>query len=253
MSQIVYRCEEANSRRAMLHLADLTNICSLTDQNRRQFVSTNDIVHWIMLSDDKSEPYLEPYGRGLLADYGPNVEPQAAVYRRQYHFDTYLAFVGETEIKSRLDAIGENLVRYSTDGSPRLITNEEGLQYWVRKAEECAEAIRLRKDWESFVPSSSADPNIGPVSIKLTHNLTTKRNYAKYAPWNRVPELPERTQKALFKYGKSFWLKRAIDTGAIRLFPASFYADPSLNSAQRDERENSLLLRPSKEGLRDHP
>jgi hypothetical protein len=52
------------------------------------------------------------YARDLLAEFGPELDEQGAVFRRQYHLDPYLAAIGEGEIRDRLSAIGDNLVEY---------------------------------------------------------------------------------------------------------------------------------------------
>lgn len=240
--QVVVRCEGVNDANVLLHLADADGVPS---EGRRLIVAAS-AGGWVAVSEGDAGPYMATYARDLLADFGPDLDEQGAVFRRQYHLDRYLAAIGEREIRDRLTAIGDNLARYDQSGAPRLLREDEGLLYWRKKAEEIVEELRGRERNQLFEDSRSL-PN-GKV-LRISHDLRRKREYEAYAPWNKVPWPSARTGQSLFKFGKRTHLSDALQTGRLRVSPAGSYADPSLSAARHDDGELKLVLRPSKTGF----
>jgi hypothetical protein len=242
-NKLIYRCEQARDSRVLLHLADILN---RHPGERRVIGRKADLSDWLVILEEDEAPFLKTYMRDVVAEYGAEVGEMGMAFRRQYYFDPYLDCVAETEIKDRIDVIADNIVRYSADGTFRLLTPEEGLYVWQRKAEEVMECLRVRQA-DNFFTENSTRPNT--KVLKLCHDIRLKRGYSNFVPWRRVPELPSRTTRALFKFGKSNHLRDALVHGKFRIRPASFFSDPSLNVAQRDNQELSFVLRPSKTGF----
>jgi hypothetical protein len=238
--QLAFRCEAVNHAHALLHLADAEGVSS---EGTRVTVDLS-ADGWIAIPAADVGPHLATYER-VLAELGPGLDAQGAVFRRQYHLDPYLSGIGEGQIQDRLSAIGDNLVRYDHRGAPRLLREDEGLLYWRKKAEEIVEELRGRGS-ELFEDSRNLPD--GKV-LRISHDIRRKRDYERYAPWDRVPWPSKGPRQCLFKFGERTHLRDALETGRLRISPAGKYADPSLSAARHDDAELKLVLRPSKTGF----
>lgn len=238
----IYRCELARDIRTLLHLSSLKKWPHLP---KRILLNGNSShSEWALLSSDEEGPHQDSYSEDAFAEYGAEVGMQGIVFRRQYHFDPYLDVIGDVELKDRIALIADNIVRYDTKGAAQLITPAEGAHYWQRKLEEIVESLRITKR-EDFFRESQGRPDVR--ILNLNHDLRTKKEYKDNKPWGRIPSLPARVNEmALFKFGKKHYLQQAFLYGKLRIFPASFYSDPSLSAARQDSHELRLILRPSK-------
>jgi hypothetical protein len=153
------------------------------------------------------------YERDRIAEFGPELDEQGAVFRRQYHLDPYLSSTSELEIRERLTAIGDNLVRYDQRGSPRLLNENESLLYWRKKLEEILEEIRGRGG--NLFEDSRNLP--GTKVLRISHDIRQKREYETYTPWGRVPQRSEWMGQSLFKFGKREHLCAAFAEVRIRV------------------------------------
>ena len=171
------------------------------------------------------------------------MDEQGAIFRRQYHLNPYLSGIGESEIRDRLIGITDNLARYDADGRPRLLKMNESFLYWRKKVEEIAEELRGRGN--SLLLQGDQTRKV----IKLSHDLRTRPDYERFAPWGKVPKPSRQGGPLLFKFGRKEHLKNALCEGRIRISPAGCYADPKLDAVRRDEKELCLVFRPSSTGL----
>jgi hypothetical protein len=196
---------------------------------------------WSRVPEEQEGPLVETYIRDAVAEYGSVVGEPAIIFRRQYHFDPYLSIVGDEEIRERLKIIADNIFRYNENGAVRLVSEGAAL-YYHRKAEEILEELRLSQR-EAFFEPHPSDPRV--MILSLPYDIREKEEYAKNAPWGRLPNLPSLASPALYKFSRYEYLRHAMENGELRISPASFYNDPSLGDAHRDADEQRLVLRPS--------
>ena len=190
----MFRCEGVNHANVLLHLADAAD--RVPSEGKRVIVAGS-AGGWIAIRPADTGPHMATYERDLLAEFGPVLDAQGAVFRRQYHLDPYLSAISEEEIRNRLSAIGDNLARYDQRGAPRLLREDEGLSYWRKKVEEIVEELRGRSSQLFEDSQSLPDAKV----LRISHDLRRKRDYESYAPWDRVP-WPSKRGPFLFKFGK---------------------------------------------------
>src|SRR2546430_8614856 len=85
--QLVFRCEAVNHAHALLHVVDAEAVPS---EGRRLIVAAS-AERWVAVPQADAGPHMATYARDLLAEFGPELDEQGAVFRRQYHLDPYLA------------------------------------------------------------------------------------------------------------------------------------------------------------------
>ncbi|MFA7404712.1 MAG: hypothetical protein WC007_12005 [Pelobacteraceae bacterium] len=239
----VFLCEQVKDARILLHIAD---VHSCAAGERRLVFRNCEGENWEEVDESEHAQFLSTYWRDAFDEYGKEVGEQGIVFRRQYHLDPYLHGVSDTEIRERLAAIADNSIRYDSNGSSRLLESAR-LAYWHRKAEEALEHLRSIGKNEFFVESDSLS---GAQILRLRHDIREKKNYGKYAPWGKVPQLARDTLRPLYKYGEAKYLRLALEQGRFRISPSSCYSDSSLNSARLDKDEGRITLRPSQRGFR---
>lgn len=241
----VYLCEKSRDSRALLHIANLAAVAP-----RRILLKENKdySTEWHLIPAEEDASFHAVYSKDLYAEYGAEVGEEGMIFRRQYHFDPYLDVIGDQELRERLHFVGDNTLKYNAHGSPRMLTEEEGLRGWQRKVEEIIECLRC-KERKDFFKSDPTNPN--RLILSISHDITKKEVAGLTPPWGCVPALPERTKEkgTMFKFGKAIHLRPMLNEGRIRIFPASYYADSSLNAAQQDGQERRVILRPSKTGF----
>jgi len=239
-TSLVYRCEQIKDARALFHIADVE---AHPTAEKRLVIRAEGYGDWLGVSEVDELHFCETYGRDAIAEYGARVGLEGIIFRRQYHLDPYLCSIGETEIRDRLNIIADNSMRYSSAGQCYL--TEDDTTSWHRKAEEVMEHLRVTGADNFFIDSTEIP---GTKILRLRHDIREKEEYARHAPWGRMPALPERTDRALFKFGKATHLRPMLECGRLLISPASSYKDPSLNIAQRDADELRIVLRPSTTG-----
>ena len=148
------------------------------------------------------------------------------IWNEQYRTRRYLQNVNEEVIGQRLRDIVNNLIVLTENGqaAPRLPS--EGGGYWMMKLSHIREEFHLR-------------------GLDFPENVLKETNLPRFT----YPEPPKSAGAIkgknlvkgnyLIKYGKLKYLKEILDEGVIRIAPASFYKDPSLNYAIQD---NELIL-----------
>lgn len=173
--------------------------------------------------------------RACRIDYffaaGPEL-PQAArrarlegIWRAEYAADPYLHHVDNAVLKDRLLDISTNILYADRPTLPHEFIEAE----WAELLEHVrSEYTRRGLDLESDCKEASA---LG--------------SWPRLEQAKRVLNEYRGPKGQLFKFGASDNLEALLETGAIRISPASSYADPSLNRARRDnELARAVLIDP---------
>ncbi|MHB1195113.1 MAG: hypothetical protein ACYC6F_18980 [Longimicrobiales bacterium] len=234
-----YLCERVRDSKALLHIADVTTIPS---HPIRLTVNQRDVSEWTLIDEADEGGSWMTYWRDAQEEYGA-LDEQSVIFRRGYHLDPYLEVVADDDIKARIGAISQNVLRYDASGHPSIVGGDTG-KVWRRKCEELLEHLRTTERTRD-VPLRE-DPERRVKALQLRHDLRDVPDYATYAPWGRLPPLPSRTTEALFKFGKSKYLRPALESGEIRISTASALGAHILLEAQRDGDEPGVTLRPSR-------
>lgn len=158
-------------------------------------------------------------------------------WRMQYRRRRYLEHLSNEELEQRTKDVFCNLTVLSDKGQISFHPiNEEG-EYWMIMWTHLLEEFTLRH---------------GPYPAGFSNGFIKDAQIVKPT----YPEIPKaveaikgrdlRSGTFLVKYGKYQYLRPAFEKGLIRVAPASFYDDPSLNPAIKDnELELSVFAHPS--------
>jgi hypothetical protein len=155
-------------------------------------------------------------------------------WRQDYRQDRYLEHLSLDELEQRVRDVLTNISVLSEDGKLSLPPVEKGTGYWIQLFTHLLEEFALRG--QSFRAGFLKD---NPMPIPTWPEMPR----AARAVSGRVFE----PGKFLFKFGKQEHLKSTLETGMIRLAPASSYSDPSLNYAIRDDELNFTVQMPAKD------
>jgi hypothetical protein len=151
-----------------------------------------------------------------------------------YRAKRYMEHSTEAELAQRYKDILANLTQLTAEGKIKIRHHEEGGAYWMELFIHIFEEYALRK--RGVPPGYS----LGEVQLPVPS-------------YPAIPKAARATQgrhlvpgSYLVKYGKQKYLRRAVESGIIRVAPASYYSDPSLNPALWDnELEITVEVRPS--------
>jgi len=155
-------------------------------------------------------------------------EDQKQEWRKMYLSNRYLTHLSLSDLESRLDDILINLLIFSKDGS---LSFDQSSQ--------------MNGLVERFVHLDEEMSQRG-MSINLINKATEyKEKYPNIVKaiktWNdRKPLMGE----YLVKFSKKEYLNQIKDFGKIRVNTASFYDDPSLNLAVRDDELSQTIILP---------
>lgn len=152
-------------------------------------------------------------------------------WRQQYRQDRYMEYLSTDDLIKRAGDILRNIYDVTENSAIRI--QPSATHYWMIVFTHVLEEGELRK----FDICRSIPPNDLHIPNRFATNTIElfKEIKAKYP------------KKILVKFGKTDHLKNMLECGKIRINPASFYSDPSLNSAQKDDELTiNLDLRPSK-------
>ncbi len=157
-------------------------------------------------------------------------------WRKMYLSNRYLSQLKKSELESRLDDILLNMLVFSEDGLPSF-----------------NQTIQMKGLVERFIHLDEEGIQRGnPIPNNLLEDAS--RYLCKYQnvrraikAWgNREPIMGE----YLVKFSKRKYLTQMIDSGKIRVNPASFYDDPSLNQAVQDKELSQILVLPQGTNLK---
>jgi hypothetical protein len=158
-------------------------------------------------------------------------ENQKEEWREAYKIKRYLSDLPTTDLEKRLDDILLNLLDFSNDGKPYFDQTEE-----------------MKGLVERYI---HVDEEMNQRGIAKSSTLITnpKRYLNKYPNIkNAIEAWGERKPvkgQYLVKFGKKEHLFQMMKNGKIRINPASYYKDSSLNKAvQDDELSQTTMLPP---------
>lgn len=160
-------------------------------------------------------------------------------WQQQYLTDRYLEYLSDVDLKQRAKDIFVNVLTITNNSKVGLHPPEtsEG-QYWMRCWTETLYEFQLRFGPypAGFTDGSMKDANIPHPSepiIARANKIINDKNL--------------KTGTYLVKYGSKKYLEPILQKGELRVSPASYYKDPSLNHAiNDDELSCSVQLHPSK-------
>jgi len=160
-------------------------------------------------------------------------------WQQQYHADRYLEYLSDDDLKQRAKDIFVNVLTITNNGKIGTHPpNTADGQYWMRCWTELLYEFQLRF---GPYPAGFTDGSIKDACIPDPSNPIISRATKIINAKNL------KVGSFLAKYGNSIYLEKLLKKGELRVSPASYYSDPSLNHAiQDDELSCSVHLHPSK-------
>jgi hypothetical protein len=152
------------------------------------------------------------------------------VWRQQYRSRRYLEFMTFAELVRRTEDVLLNSLTLNRDLKIGLYPSDEEAGYWAEMFTHILEECVLR----NF--------HYRELLREVDRSITPKYDWpGLQEAVSAIGVTKLQTGNFLLKYGKEQYLRPMLDAGSVRISPASFYDDPSLNSAIRDtELELSL-------------
>lgn len=148
------------------------------------------------------------------------------LWRYEYRKHRYMEYLSKKELIDRTQTIISNMTVLAADGKISLHgVNETGIywmQVWTHALEEFA--LRYGSYPNGFDDGAMSNAEIVKPSFpEEPKAVTAIKNVGGFK------------EGALCKFGKYEHLNAMFNKGAIRIAPASYYDDPSLNTAIRDD------------------
>ena len=146
------------------------------------------------------------------------------VWRSQYRRRRYLEHVGEDELIQRFKDVMSNQTVLTEDLKIGLHPIQHGGEYWGVMFTHILEECVLRK-------YKYPEPFAYHISDALIPKFDWPGLSRAVEQFNKLNLQPG---SFLVKFGKAEHLRDTLETGTIRILPASHYGDPSLNQAIKD-------------------
>ena len=147
-------------------------------------------------------------------------------WRLSYRKDRYMEFLSQEELEDRACDVIANMTLLSPEGKIGLHNFLEGGEYWMRVWSDVLEEFVLR---HGPYPNGFTNGFVKRTAlVKPTHPMTPPAKEA-------IDRIGGIQPGQLYKFGKREHLEPMFNKGRIRISPASFYNDPSLNPAIKDE------------------
>jgi hypothetical protein len=142
--------------------------------------------------------------------------------------------IDQNEIQQRVRDILTNITILTSEGKLGFLPLGQECVYWMRLWTDVLEELSLRGGGftEGFLEGTPI-PNASWPALPRAVAALGNREFD--------------SGKYLFKFGKEKHLRRFLHSGDIRISPASYYSDPSLNYAIQDD-ELSFTISASAEG-----
>lgn len=154
-----------------------------------------------------------------------------------YHRNRYLAALSDNAFRERGHDILMNAMRLDDDRKyrPHFCVDDRG--YYV--ADRGIDWLRLLTDFHTEL----TEFRDGRIDLKPQAGETAFAERMADEAWAWRPDLVSSSDtgheykrpSVIFKFGARRWNEAILETGEIRLRPASHYGDPSLNRAIRDD------------------
>jgi hypothetical protein len=146
---------------------------------------------------------------------------QQQEWRKRYQLKRDFEHFSEFDITKRIDDILRNLLLFTEDGSPTFDQTVD-MKGFIQRLIHLDEEMILRGN---------------PINVNLLEDAS--RYLCEYPSIHRAirawGDRKLMMSEYLVKFGKRGHLTQMMDAGKIRVNPASFYDDPSLNLAIRDK------------------
>ena len=144
------------------------------------------------------------------------------LWRLQYRNKRYMEHISTDELLQRFKDVLSNQFIFHSDGMQIRSIEGKG-SFWFVLLTHILEEFDHRGGFPD-------DPKLhGFCATKINNQVM-----AKAADIVNAMNIPDHG-KYLVKLGKLLYMRDIYDNGRIRINPASFYSDPSLNSAQMDD------------------
>ena len=163
-----------------------------------------------------------------ITDYKPQhqkwrFDKEHKIWRQQYRSRRYLEYMTFKELVRRAEDVMLNSLTLNRELKVGLYPTDAEAGYWAEMFTHILEECVLR----NF--------HYRELLKELDPSITPKYNWpGLQEAVSKVGKSKLQTGNFLIKYGKEQYLRPMLDTGSVRISPASFYDDPSLNSAIRD-------------------
>lgn len=147
-------------------------------------------------------------------------------WRAEYRKHRYMEFLSKTDLEERTKQVLSNMTILSEEGKISLHgINHSGI-YWLQIWTHICEEFALR-----FGPYPNGFTNGFIKNAEMVNPSFPEKPKAVSA----IHSIGGAKNGSLYKFGKYKYLKSMYEKGNVRIAPASYYNDPSLNSAIRDD------------------
>jgi hypothetical protein len=144
-----------------------------------------------------------------------------------------MEFLSDIELKTRTKEIISNLTLLSAQGQISIHPPRTSEPFWLIKWTHALEEFSLRY---GPYPNGFSDGSMKDAPI-------VRPTYPELPPSKvAIDSVGGLRKGCIYKFGKSEHLKPMFNDGVIRIAPASYYADPSLNKAIQDD-ELGFIIR----------
>jgi hypothetical protein len=167
-----------------------------------------------------------------------NIPPNTQVTRQEYwdmkyYSDPYLRDLSTEEFNERHAIVMNNMLTLTEERQLGIVPMDTEGDYWATAYAHILAESRLRGGFQGKSLKNLSHPDFNWVGIDKVSQVVQQLNLQK--------------GKFLVKYGKEEHIKDAFEKGKIRISPANYYNDSSLNRAiQDDELKLSIRLRHKK-------
>lgn len=150
------------------------------------------------------------------------------IWRLQYRQDRYMVNLDDDQLNERFKDVLNNQQNLTAAGQVGLVPINKGGSFWMEMFTHLLEEYHFRGGIPTHlgkkVPIVNTTYPDKPKAMSIIEKL-------------KIP----RSGKFLIKLGKFKYLKDMFEDGNIRINPASYFSDPSLNQAQKDDELNLNL------------
>jgi hypothetical protein len=166
---------------------------------------------------------------------------RSEMWRQQYRNHRYMEHLNIEELQQRAKGIYLNILVLTPEAKLGPVSLDDGGGYWMILFTHVLEEFKLRFGpypagfLDGFMKDVKIPDPTSPIALKAAE-IVNRHNL--------------QPGTYLAKFGKRCHIQAALERGAIRIFPASFYDNSSFNPAIRDkELQLSIQVHPSTIGL----
>jgi hypothetical protein len=165
------------------------------------------------------------------------------VWRTRYRRDRYMENLSAEELVERHNDILSNIVEMTAERKIGIVMRDEHIDYWSEVLTQVYEEFVLRgykppQPFEEYFQKHPPQiPDLDYPGIEAAEDR-----------WNEMNLAPG---TFLVKLGKRQYLEPFLESGQVRIAPASFYADESLNRAINDDELSLSIYRRRGQGSTD--